>query len=135
MASAAAAVARLNDIIGRIRELGEATPEFAKDGAAALQDVLEQNIALGRGPDGEKWQLTADGQQPLMGARRGLRVRAVGTRIVATLSGYHANHHLGKTRGNIARPILPSRKLSAPAAKALERVFAERFRKIMGGEG
>lgn len=133
MGSTASAVGRLNSIIARIRELGESLPEFAKDGARALEEELEGNIAAARGPDGKAWVLKDDGGRPLRNAAKALRVVAMGSRIVVTLTGPEANHSIGKTRGNIARPIVPTRKLSDPASAALERVFNERFARIMGG--
>ena len=135
MASSASAVARLNDVIARVRALGEATPEFARDGAEALREELTGNIAAARGPDGKPWAVTQAGGRALKNAAKALRVVAEGTRIVATLSGPEANQSIGKTRGAVARPILPTRKLSAPAAAALERVFTKRFRTIMGSGG
>lgn len=125
-------VAQLNGMIERVRRLGAAGPEFAKVAATELRAQIEENIAAGRGPDGVAWEPTEEGKKPLQGAAAALEVTSVGTVVIARISGYHANHHKGKTRGNIARPILPSRKLNGPAVKAIAEVLRKHYGEIMG---
>lgn len=126
------AVAKLNAAIARLRRLADPT-EFAPEVATALREELQDQIARGVGPDGKPWQPTAAGKLPLRGAASALRVVAVGSRIVASIGGKYAYHHRGQTRGNVARPILPSRALSAPMKNAIKAALAKRFGKIMSG--
>jgi hypothetical protein len=132
MASAAAAVAKLNEAIAAIRAAGD--PEaYAPDVAEALREELAAQIAAGKGPDGQPWKPTEKGERPLQHAASALRVVAVGARVIASIGGRYYYHSIGKTRGNIARPILPTRKLSDAATRAVKAAAAKRFRELMGG--
>jgi hypothetical protein len=132
LASAAAAVAKLNAAIAAIRVAGD--PEsYAPAVADALREELEAQIARGEGPDGTPWVRREDGGRPLRNAGAALRVVAVGARVVASIGGRYYYHHIGKTRGNVARPILPSRRLNDAAVKAVKRAAERRFRELMGG--
>jgi hypothetical protein len=138
MSSAARAVAQLNAAIKAIRGAGD--PEsYAPDVAEALREELEAQFARGEGPDGEKWKPIEEsstrvaGGPPLRNAAKALRVVAIGPRVVASIGGRYYYHHIGKTRGNVARPLLPSRKLSAPAERAVRKAMIRRFGELMKG--
>lgn len=123
-----------------MRALAAGGPRFAEAVAKALDEEIRNNIEQGRGPDGEKWAPIAEsatrpaGGRPLRNAGDALEVKAVGDVVIARVSGHHANHHKGKTRGAIARPIIPSKRLSAPAVKAIERALGDTFQKIVSGD-
>lgn len=138
MASAAAAVAQLNAAIAAIRATGD--PEaYAPVVADALRTELVAQLDAGKGPDGQKWKPIEEsatrvrGGQPLRGAAQALRVVAIGARVVASIGGQYYYHSIGKTRGNVARPILPTRKLNDAAIRAVKAAAVKRFRELAGG--
>jgi hypothetical protein len=126
------AVAKLNAAIAAIRSAGD-PEEYAPAIAEALREELEAQIAAGTGPDGEAWKATEEGNKPLKGAAKALRVVAIGPRIVASIGGRYYYHHIGQTRGNVARPILPSRRLNDAAVRAVKAAAAKRFQQLAGG--
>lgn len=119
--------------IARLRELGNLAAKSAPEVAKEVERELRSQIAAGTGPDGAPWQPTKAGTTPLRGAARALRVRAIGTVIVATLEGHHALHDQGRARGGVRRKVLPSAKMPQPIASAVERVVTREFRRTMGG--
>lgn len=127
-------VAQLTEMVARLRKLEGGAKLCAPDVAKALKVQLLANAAAGVGPDGTPWPATKDGHQPLTGAASHLSVEAVGTRIVARLSGHYVNQSIGWTRGNVARPIMPTRKLSQPMTQALEAVITKRIGAILRGD-
>lgn len=122
---------QLAEMIAKLRAIGEMPTQAAPRVAQALEAELLGNIAAGRGPDGQAWQLKADGGKPLATAGKSLRVRAVGPVVVASIAGAVVRHHLGTARGHIVRRILPSRRMSTPAVAAIKRVLAEHWHKAM----
>jgi hypothetical protein len=119
--------------IAQLRELGGMVERAAPAVATVLEQELLAQVARQEGPDGTKWKPTEAGTPALQGTAKSLTVRAVGTVVVARLTGRHARHHLGAVRGKVKRPILPSGKIPAPATKAIERVVTAEFRRTMGG--
>jgi hypothetical protein len=124
--------AALDAHIRKLRALGQLSARAAPKVATALEHELLANVERGVGPDGKPWPPTEDGHLPLQGAGDSLSVRAVGTVVVARLTGIHAMHHRGAVRGGVRRPILPSGKIPEPVAKAIDRVVDEEFKRIMG---
>lgn len=122
------AFAALQAQIDRLRALGTVARDVAPEVAAALRAQLERNIAAAVGPDGEAWQRNADGSKPLRTAARALTVRAIGSVVLATLTGHVAMHHLGTAAGRIRRRILPTRKLNAPMIAAIREAIVRRLR-------
>lgn len=121
----------LNKQIARLRKFGVAGVELAPAAAEELEKQLLANAAAQIGPDGTPWPATKDHSAPLRNVGSHLSVVAVGSRVVARLTGWYVNQSTGWTRGNVARPIMPSRKMSAPMAKAIQIALGKRFRKIM----
>lgn len=119
--------------IARIRQLGNLAAKSAPEVAKEVERELRSQIAAGTGPDGSPWAPTKAGTTPLRGAARALRVRAIGTVIVATLEGHHALHDQGRARGGVRRKVLPSAKMPQPIASAVERVVTREFKRTMGG--
>ena len=124
----------LNAQIAKLRRLG---PALTKGGAPAValavRGELAAQIAAGTGPDGRAWKPTKAGTPPLRNAAAALTVRAVGTVVVATLSGVEARHHLGAVKGKVKREILPTGKIPDPVTRAITRVVTAEFEAIMGG--
>ena len=119
--------------IARIRQLGNLAAKVAPAVAKEVELEIHSQIAAGTAPDGQPWQPTKAGTTPLRGAARALRVRAIGTVIVATLEGHHALHDQGRARGGVRRQVLPSAKMPHPIARAVERVVTREFKQTMGG--
>lgn len=125
--------AELEAQIRRLRELGKLVADAAPAVADAVGRELEQQIERGVGPDGTPWQLTQDGRQPLRGAARAVRTRALGNVVIVEVTGVEARHHLGAVRGKVKRPIIPTRSIPQPVAVAITKVIGERFDRTMGG--
>jgi hypothetical protein len=133
MADNGAALAALDAQVRRLRSVKGLAEEAAPAVAEALVALVHKNIAAGQGPTGEAWQLTEAGGVPLRGAAAAVTGQALGTVVQLRVSGRHAFHHRGQTRGGIARPILPSRA-SFDAFKAeIGRVLGEHYSKRMRG--
>lgn len=123
----------LRGMIAKLKQLKKLPEQAAPSVAVALDSEIKRNIAAGVGPDGTPWPKTKDGRQPLVNAGRALKVTAIGSVVVARLDGHHARHHLGAVKGKVKRPILPSKKVPAPVAKAITRVVTAEFAKVMNG--
>jgi hypothetical protein len=88
--------------------MGSAPEAIAAAVAPELKREIDSNIAAGRGPDGQPWQLTQVGKVPLRNAAKHVTVEASGGTVIATVDGAPALHHSGEARGRIKRLILPS---------------------------
>lgn len=131
--SNAAAFAALDEQIKRIRELPEIAQTIAPAAAKELESIMRGNIAAGEAPDGKDWKLTEQGKQPLRNAAKALTVRAIGTKVLARLTGPEAKHNLGAVWGKIKRQILPDRRLPQAMTEALRRVSTTAYARLMGG--
>lgn len=120
-------VAALNAEITRLRALAASGSQLAPKVAEAALAVIRENVAAGRGPDGEAWPLTAKGEKALQNAGSALSAYVSGSRVVLQLVGPEVWHHKGKTRGSIARPILPSKRMPQPMIAAMQRVARDWF--------
>lgn len=125
-------ISKLEAHIARIKQLPGLVGRIAPAVGRALEGELASQIARGVGPDGTPWPRTKTGEQPLQHAARALRVRSVGTTVVASLEGHHARHHLGAVKGGVRRPILPTAKIPDPVTKAIATVVTAEFKKTMG---
>lgn len=126
-------MAKLDEKLRQLRELGTLVKDSAPEVAKAVDVELRSQIARGVGPDGAPLAPTKDGRQPLKNAGKALRVRAIGTVVLSTLSGPEAQHNSGRARGGVRRQVLPSGKIPEPVTKAITKVVADRFKKTMGG--
>lgn len=131
----ASAFTALDAMIGRLRAVKGLAHAAAPAIARELDQELDANIDRGVGPDGKPWELTKAGKTPLRNAAKALAVRAVGTVILARLTGPEAKHHKGIARGHIARRILPTRKIPAPMVEVIKRVLSQKFTETMTGGG
>jgi hypothetical protein len=124
----------LRAIIAQIEALPEALVEgAAPEIASELHAAITRQISAGTDPDGKPWDRTQQGAQPLVNAANALRVTAVGSTIVARLTGPEALHHRGAVKGGKVRQILPSNEIPDPVAKAIRVVLDRRFRGVTGG--
>jgi hypothetical protein len=126
---------RLRRQIDRVRSLGELPEAIAAEAATELDRQLRQQIAAGQGPDGKPWQPTADGRTPLRNAGDGLTVRAVGSVVLARLTGSAVRHHLGTARGRIKRQVLPSARMPQRMTATLRTIASRRFQRAMASDG
>lgn len=124
-------VTALNKQIARLRKFNVMGAELAPAAAEELEKQLLANAAAQIGPDGTPWPATKDHSAPLRDVASHLTVVAVGSRVVARLTGWYVNQSTGWTRGNVARPIMPSRKMSQPMTKAIQIALSKRFKKLM----
>lgn len=124
-------MAELERELARLRKLEELPKTLAPRVAAAVRrDVLE-HVRRGESPDGRPWPPTLDGHLPLQGAGEALDVRAAGDKVVATLVGPEARHHLGQVRGGKARPILPTNAMPSSMTRAVRAVADAAFLETM----
>ncbi len=122
------AIAALDAVIARIRSVGETPKAIAPVVAAELKAIIDRNIAAGQGPDGVSWPRKQDGGRALENAAAAVTVDAIGTRIVASVKSPEAFHHMGRTRGNVVRAILPAKRLPAPFILAIKRAVEAHVR-------
>lgn len=123
----------LAPMIAKLRALGTMLPDAAPEIAQAVERELGAQVASGLGPDGTPLRPTKDGRQPLVNAARAIRVRAIGTVIVTKVEGHHALHHLGRARGGVRRPLIPTEGTPAPVARAIKKTLDARFAQTTGG--
>lgn len=122
----------LDAFAARLRSLPELAREAAPEVGEAVRDEIGRQIAAGTDPDGKAWEPRADGGQPLETAGKALAIATVGPRIIVRLRGHVARHHLGRSRGGVERPILPS-KITPTLGRAITKVLARKFAERMGG--
>lgn len=120
--------------ISRIRYLSELGQRSAPSVAKALERELGAQIAAGVDPNGKPLQPTKEGKTPLTGAAKALRVRPIGSVVLATLEGPEALHHQGRARGGVRRQILPTGGAIPPTVeRAVKTAVTAEFRRTMGG--
>ncbi len=125
--------AQLQAAIQRLRELPDRlVEESAPEVADAFKAELTTNIAGSHGPDGEAWAPKKDGGKPLAHAAAALDVKAIGTLIVATLTGPEVLHNKGFARGGVKRQILPTRKIPVGVVRVIEKVFRKKWAELNG---
>lgn len=125
---------RLQEQIDRCRALpDELVTRAAPDIAKELEAEIRKNVAAAQGPDGTPWKPTESGAAPLKNAAEHVTVRALGSVILAKVTGVEARHHKGQVKGGTRRPIIPVRSIPEPLTKAIKRVLGEKFQDVMGG--
>jgi len=116
--------AALEDMIERVRSLPDIAREAAPMVARELESEISKAIAQQRSPEGVAWAPTSDGHAPLQNAMSVIEVVAVGTDVIATLSGFHIFHQRGG-QGRHARAAEraagTARKQAKAAAKYVRR--------------
>ena len=119
-------------MVAKIKAVGLIPTQVAPAVADALKDQITANISAGVDPSGKPWPLTQTGQVPLKNAAASLTVKAVGSVVLAKLTGPTALHHLGIARGHIRRQILPNGRLPQPMTAAIKVVINKAFAKATG---
>lgn len=118
------------DMIADIQRMAEAVAQSAPAVAKDLERAVQGQIRAGRTPEGETWQQTAEGEQPLQHAAKALTVVGAGKTLILRLRGPEARHSKGTARGRIKRQILPEKGLPASYARviraSLDRAIKER---------
>ncbi len=131
--SNSAAFATLQEAIDGLTRLAEgASSELPREAAKALDAEVRKTIAAGTDPDGNAWPLTKEGAVPLRNAGSELRTTALGKRIVQSITGHHALHHLGRATGSIRRVIIPVRRLPKAAVIAFQRAYDDFVKRKLG---
>lgn len=123
--------AALDRHIARVRALPGLVERAAPSAAAAVDAAMRASITAGAAPDGKAWEATQTGKRPLANAAAALSVSAVGTAIVATVTGPEALHDRGWVRGGKRRQLLPE-KITAPIATAIDGALSAEFARTMG---
>jgi len=126
-----AAYNQIQALILKLRELGQSTEQIAGDIAPELRKAFEENISSARSPDGVPWEPTIDGKAPLQSASKSLGVAAIGSKVLAVLSGIEARHNYGNVRGGKKRQIIP-KKITKQIFEIITDVAKRRFQMIMG---
>lgn len=115
------AMAALRARIVQIRTISAAIPRVATTAVGEVRSIIAANVAAQRGPDGQPWPSSVDGQPVLVGAMKHVDVRAVGSTIVVTVDGTENRHHTGRVRGGKRRDIIPSRAMPETVSEALDK--------------
>lgn len=123
----------LQNMISRLRELGQSAETIAADIAPELRAELEKNISAGIAPDGTPWEPTLTGEKALKNAGSALGVAAVGSKVIVVLSGIEARHNYGHVKGGKVRQIVPA-EITDQIRKIIIETANKRFRMIMGGK-
>jgi hypothetical protein len=103
----AVAMAKLDDVIARLRACGTVPEEAAAAAAEVTHAELTRQIAAAETPAGSSWPERKDGGKALATAGKALVVRSAGTAVYARLFGHVARHHKGTAKGGVRRQILP----------------------------
>lgn len=114
----------------QVRSLGKGVLSTA-DAAAAAKRALMQSIAQGRSADGARWRPTQAGKRPLRNAAQAIAVEVGRGLIRLTVRGHHALHHLGRAKGGVRRPILPTEGLPPSMAAALREAALDAFKRSL----
>jgi hypothetical protein len=97
----------LRELRARLTSAPEVIPAVAERTAVAVKEIIDANIAAGRAPDGSSWPDRENGGKALVHAAAAVDVVAVGSTVVAAVSGIEALHDRGKVKGRVARQIIP----------------------------
>jgi len=127
MATISAGNAQIDRMITQIRGLKRLVVESAPDVAKMMERTLAANIKKAIDPYGKPWKPTLSGDPPLDGAMKAIRVRAIETVVVVTLTGIEILHHFGRARGGIQRMIIPIRKIPDAMNRGIIDALTRRF--------
>lgn len=123
----------LDEIIARLRRLPRVVEEALPAVARECEKILAANIAAQRGPDGEAWPKSLDGEPVLLGAMKNTTVRAIGRVLLARVVGPEARHHIGIAKGRVIRRLIPSKRIPGPFIEAIKRVILSNLQKATHG--
>lgn len=96
--------------IAKIRELQRvARDELPRELGRVVERHVLDAVRAGRSPDGEPWPRREDGARALEDAADGIRVDVTRTAVTVSITKRHLElHHLGRARGGVRRPLLPT---------------------------
>ena len=121
-------------MISSLRELSKFVTGSAGRARRAVDADSRRKISRGQDPNGKPWQPTKAGERPLKNAGAALSVKLVGKRIVWTLKGIEARHHLGAVKGKVKRQIIPIEDIPSSVAKAITQTYNSEFARITGSK-
>ncbi len=103
-------VADLDARIAKIRELQRvARDELPRELGRVVERHVLDAVRAGRSPDGEPWPRREDGARALEDAAEGIRVDVSRSAVMVSITKRHLElHHLGRARGGVRRPLLPT---------------------------
>ena len=108
----------------RMMEGSELEERIAKHAEVTLQDAIVQTLVAGETPEGKPWApRRKDGKRAYAEAAAHVKTRSTGNYVRVILEGPDVYGHFGRTRKQIARPMLPSgggSELSPLVSKALD---------------
>lgn len=125
-------VADLDARIAKIRELQRvARDELPRELGRVVERHVLDAVRAGRSPDGEPWPRREDGARALEDAAEGIRVDVSRSAVTVSITKRHLElHHLGRARGGVRRPLLPTTitpqlraALDVASRRVLERVL------------
>lgn len=112
--------AAIDDMIRRLRAIGRMAKDGATDAAREFEAELKRSLAAGVAPGGAAWQATKAGGRPLKRAAAAVTVTAVGSVVLARLTGHHVWHHFGTAKVP-QRQQLPTGALPGSLGDAIKR--------------
>ena len=103
-------VADIDARIAKIRELQRvARDELPRELGRVVDRHVRDAVRAGRSPDGEPWPRREDGARALEDAAEGIRVDVSRSAVTVSITKRHLElHHLGRARGGVRRPLLPT---------------------------
>jgi len=114
----------LDNLIAKIRGARDFLVRAAPAAAAAMGDALRATASAGQTPEGQAWApKKKGGGKALAGAAAAIKIRAVGTVLIASIGMPEAIHNAGK-RNTPARKILPT-ELPPIVADAIKQSLIE----------
>jgi hypothetical protein len=124
--------AEIDKMIASLRKLPGEIKAYVPELGKTMQKTLAASADAGTAPDGTPWKRKKDGGRALVNAGAKIVVTALGSVLVAVISGADAIHHYG-TKKDPRRQILPVGDMPDTLASAFRAGLAKPFRKAMGG--
>lgn len=124
--------AALDGFIERVRSMPDAVRAY--DVAPAVEAEVKRQIAAGTDPDGTAWQPTKRGEKPLATAATSVGVAGVGKTILIRVWGHVARHHLGRAKGGIERPIIPTDHIPKRMGEVIREQVLQQLSEHMEGK-
>jgi hypothetical protein len=124
---------KLDARVAQLRELQRvARDELPRELGRVVERHVLEAVRAGRSPDGEPWPRREDGARALDEAADGIRVDVSRATVTVSITKRHLElHHLGRARGGIRRPLLPTTitprlraALDAASQRVIERALA-----------
>lgn len=96
--------------VAQLRELQRvARDELPRELGRVVQRHVLEAVRAGRSPDGDPWPRREDGDRALRDAADGIRVDVSRATVAVSITKRHLElHHLGRARGGVRRPLLPT---------------------------